>query len=210
MPPPGWAQPSFGSTPVGAVIAFAGKLGPPLPAGASPPDVPDPVIDGHVTDAIESLGWMLCDGRQLQTGQYPELFAALGYLYGGSDNTFMLPDYRGYFLRGEDAGALVDKDSGMRTDAAGGETKSQTVGSRQTDALHTHQHAYDTAPAPATPSQSGKAAGSTTTAPTLTSEPTDDAQSPPGTINVSQYETRPINIYVNYLIKFTYGLLQTS
>jgi microcystin-dependent protein len=47
----------------------------------------------HETVQIEAWGWMLCDGRLLEVEQYPELFAALGYLYGGSDNSFKIPDY---------------------------------------------------------------------------------------------------------------------
>ncbi|RIY13279.1 tail fiber protein [Hymenobacter rubripertinctus] len=40
-------------------------------------------------------GWVLCDGRELSTLQYPALFAALGTCYGGNGlTTFALPDVR--------------------------------------------------------------------------------------------------------------------
>jgi len=44
---------------------------------------------------VEQTGWMLCDGRMLETAQYPELFASLGYVYGGEGGSFAIPDYRG-------------------------------------------------------------------------------------------------------------------
>ncbi|NBV15060.1 phage tail protein [Janthinobacterium sp.] len=82
--PPYVAPHGLGDTPVGAVIAFAGA---------------------HAGEGLESQGWMECDGRMLASHLYPELFVVLGYLYGGADGQFGLPDYRGAFLRGEDAGA---------------------------------------------------------------------------------------------------------
>ena len=42
-------------------------------------------------EALEAWGWMLCDGRPLDTHLYPELFATLGYLYGGSGASLSLP-----------------------------------------------------------------------------------------------------------------------
>ncbi len=34
---------------------------------------------------------MVCDGRSLEAAKYPELYAMLGYKYGGSDNEFNIP-----------------------------------------------------------------------------------------------------------------------
>jgi hypothetical protein len=36
-------------------------------------------------------GWALCDGKSLQVSDYPELFAVIGYQYGGSDESFLTP-----------------------------------------------------------------------------------------------------------------------
>lgn len=46
-------------------------------------------------------GWLICMGEWLSAAQYPELFAAIGYIYGGSGDSFMIPDlYAGRrFLR---------------------------------------------------------------------------------------------------------------
>jgi microcystin-dependent protein len=192
--PPLFVQPGFGDMPVGAVIAFAGAAVD--AAAASPP----------TRGGVDSLGWMACDGRLLNAHLYPELFAVLGHLYGGTDGQFALPDYRGYFLRGVDDGAGRDGDAGQRTDPAGGADLDQGVGSLQRDALQTHDHLYRSAPAPATASPSGTAAGAPAGQLALTEGGPTSSLTAPGAVNVSQTETRPKNVYVHYLIKFTYGL----
>jgi len=40
-------------------------------------------------------GWLLCDGRLFPKSNYPFLFNAIGYTFGGSGNMFRLPDGRG-------------------------------------------------------------------------------------------------------------------
>ena len=55
-------------TPVGAVVAWPGGTMPPL--------------------------WVAADGSALSTTAYPDLFAAIGYTWGGSGGTFNLPDLR--------------------------------------------------------------------------------------------------------------------
>ena len=44
--------------------------------------------------------FMFCDGRELDTTEYAELFSVIGYTYGGSGSTFNLPDLRGRTLVG--------------------------------------------------------------------------------------------------------------
>ncbi|MFV8754428.1 phage tail protein [Nannocystaceae bacterium ST9] len=195
----------FGDPPVGALMAFAGQLGPSDPATANPPATSETAGD-QVTNPIEAWGWMLCDGRSLSIYQYPELFAALGYLYGGSDGNFNIPDYRGYFWRGTDAGAGVDKDSATRTDPAGGTATNSGVGSIQPFAVQTHEHTYLAANSTAAPADPGTSASIPPGTDTLTSGGPTSSLSPPGNVHVSQNETRPSNIYVNYIIKFTSGV----
>jgi microcystin-dependent protein len=48
--------------------------------------------------------FLLCDGASYTTSAYPELFAVVGYLYGGSGSNFLLPDMRGRMPVGRDAG----------------------------------------------------------------------------------------------------------
>jgi hypothetical protein len=61
--------------PPGTVIAFAGNHAP--------------------------RGYLLCDGREVDVLNYPDLFRAIGTIYGGNGTSkFKLPDFRGMFLRG--------------------------------------------------------------------------------------------------------------
>ena len=183
MPFPG--RPNLGGVPVGAVSAYAGPLAPEQGAAVVP---------------IEAWGWMLCDGRTLSAADYPELFAVLGTLYGGSDGTFCIPDYRGTFLRGTDHGSGNDPDAPVRMAARGGTTLG--VGSSQASALQDHGHRYE-----AVVGQSGGEPGAAPGGPTQQNPETSggpvsgpNAQRP---VRTSQHETRPANIAVNYIIKYT-------
>lgn len=60
--------------PSGVMVPFAGKT------------VPD--------------GWLLCNGASLAKASYPDLFTAIGYTWGGSGNTFYLPNYNGRHILG--------------------------------------------------------------------------------------------------------------
>src|SRR5690606_19260948 len=59
---------------------------------------------------------LVCDGREFATEELPELFAVIGYTYGGSNETkrFRIPDYRGYFLRGASLSSGIDPDADDR------------------------------------------------------------------------------------------------
>jgi microcystin-dependent protein len=185
-PPGSSARAGRGDLPVGSVTAFAGQVGA-AAAGATTP--------------IEAHGWMLCDGRSLPIAQYPELFAALGHLYGGSDATFRIPDYRGYFLRGVDDGRGMDPDASARRQAPQGEPRG--IGSTQDCALQAHEHHYDTPVAGPVGTAPGTTPGLTTPPHPETTRggPVPDRRSSTP-IRTSAAETRPANIYVNYIIKF--------
>ena len=47
--------------------------------------------------------FMLCDGSALDTTEYSELFSVIGYTYGGSGDSFNIPDLRGKVLVGCDS-----------------------------------------------------------------------------------------------------------
>lgn len=55
---------------------------------------------GDDTSSLKST-WHLCDGKELFCDQWPELFQAIRYSNGGTENTFSLPDLRGMFIRGK-------------------------------------------------------------------------------------------------------------
>jgi hypothetical protein len=78
------------------------------------------------------VGWMICNGASLSTTTFSLLFSKIGYSYGGSGDTFRLPDLRGEFIRSWDGGRGVD---------AG-----RTVGSAQGDLFKSHNHPLTTGP----------------------------------------------------------------
>lgn len=43
----------------------------------------------------DHVGWLLCDGRPLNVNDFRQLFAVIGYSFGGSGSTFNLPDPMG-------------------------------------------------------------------------------------------------------------------
>lgn len=47
-------------------------------------------------------GWLLCYGQSISKTTYPDLFAIIGYTYGGSGNNFNIPDLRGRTVAGLD------------------------------------------------------------------------------------------------------------
>jgi microcystin-dependent protein len=68
-------------------------------------------------------GWLAANGAAVSRTTYATLFAAIGTTYGAGDGstTFTLPDLRGEFVRGFDAGRGVDT--------------GRTIGSAQLDAF---------------------------------------------------------------------------
>jgi microcystin-dependent protein len=81
--------------PIGAVVPFAG-VGP----------------------TLIKTNFILCNGSPYDQTQpqYQALFAALGNAHGTATNgNAILPDYRGYFLRGVDASGTVDKNASTRS-----------------------------------------------------------------------------------------------
>lgn len=177
--------------PVGSIITFAGKLEK-FTKGMTP--------EKFVTYP-ELYGWMICDGTPLKVQQYPELYAVLGNLYGtsglGENMTFCLPDLCGQFLRGI---GIDNCSTDGRTAAPNGDPNG--VGSTQGDAFQSHVHSY-TKP-------SGMATGGNAesvdlgTISDVTKPPMAEQGAPD--VKVSKVETRPTNVFVYFLIKYTYKL----
>jgi len=78
-------------------------------------------------------GWVTCDGGSYSTTTYSNLFAAIGYTFGGSGAVFNVPDMRGMFVRGSGTNASF-------TNANGDYYSAGTVGTEQADALKSHTH----------------------------------------------------------------------
>jgi hypothetical protein len=186
--------------PAGTIVAFGGKVSP--------------------------AGWVLCDGSTVSRTTYATLFAAIGTNFGGGDgvSTFNLPDLRGRFMRGMDAGAGRDPDAASRTVSNSGGSSGDNVGSLQdhataipvnpflTDNTGSHTHANGVYDRVLTHSGLSTAPGS---------DSSDSSGSEPDIIHsVSMLfagahahrigggfgaggdkETRPRNVAVNFLIK---------
>ena len=80
-------------TPAGGIICFGGATAP--------------------------AGWLLCNGAAVSTTTYPDLFAAIGYTYGGSGTTFKLPSLKTRVPVGYEAGdtnfGTLGQQGGART-----------------------------------------------------------------------------------------------
>lgn len=92
-------------------------------SGGSPPGTV--VMYGGAT---APSGWLLCNGQPVSRTTFAALFAAIGVNFGGGDGTttFNVPDMRGEFPRGHDAGRGID---------AG-----RALGSAQAAELASHTH----------------------------------------------------------------------
>jgi microcystin-dependent protein len=182
----------MGTIPIGSVVAFGGIV---EPGQIDPPP-----------------GWLLCDGSAVSRTTYAALFAAIGTSSGAGDgqDTFNLPDHRGNFLRGVDDGVGRDKYAAARHAATAGGNTGDTIGSVEgwytaapattgfaTDTQGSHNHAVQHLP---DSSSWYFIAGSHYAA-----WNTDSVNTSPGGahghgVTGGDAESRPINLYVNFLI----------
>ncbi len=141
---------------------------------------------------VAPAGWVFCDGSsQLRADPaYSRLFGVIGTAHGTADGThFNLPDYRGRFLRGVDGTAGRDPDKTARTAMAAGGVSGNNVGSTQGDELRSHAHVLPIRVISGIANNVGGGMGI-------------DTGNPKGTTNATGgNETRPVNAYVNYIIK---------
>lgn len=86
-------------------------------------------------------GWLLCDGSSLATADYPDLFAAIGYQFGGSGASFNLPDLRDRFPVG--AGSTYSLGS---TGGSNSVTLSTSDMPNHDHSVHTHLEGLAVAP----------------------------------------------------------------
>lgn len=158
--------------PTGTVVPFAGPVG----------QIPD--------------GWLLGDGTEIDRVDYADLFAAIGTAHGEGDgaSTFQLPDYRGMFLRGVDYGRSLDPDRTSRSNFRGGSFGDQ-VGSLQGPAFSRHGHSLG---AFGLCDASGAHNGGLF--PLVNIFAGCHARTVSGTTGGN--ETRPWNVYVNFIIKY--------
>jgi len=155
------------------------------------PELPPPGSIMAFAGTTAPPGWLFCDGTAVNRTQYPELFAAIGIAHGNGDGTttFNLPDYRGRFLRGVNGTAGLDPDAGNRAAMNPGGNTGNNVGSVQLDEFKLHHHTYTTK-------------GTTYTRAWALSDPFWANESSADTTETGGNETRPVNAYVNWIIKY--------
>jgi len=188
--------------PAGAILAFGGATAP--------------------------TGWLLCEGALVSRTTYANLYAAILNAHGSGDGTttFALPDYRGRFIRGRDGAVTRDPNAATRTAANTGGNTGDNVGSVQPNAaarpattafsgtaaatgsatLTAHQHGPAIGGTNFVTSGSGVAAsiqvgGSSYIQQGLTSSANIDHSHSVSISGGGDNETRPLNAYVNYIIK---------
>jgi microcystin-dependent protein len=182
-------------TPVGTILSFAG-----------------------VYEDSPGANWRLCAGQSVRVKDFQQLYKVIGTAWGRGDqypNTFNLPDLRGMFLRGVARGLSTDPDRESRSGTNGGNVGDH-VGSRQEYATalplsrqfttgnesrrHTHPASTNaiTEGGPNTfdadDERGVKGSASVTVG--------DNIQLHTHTVDTGgDAETRPRNIYVNYIIR---------
>jgi microcystin-dependent protein len=139
-------------------------------------------------------GWLACDGSQILISDYTSLFLAIGCTFGCVPAPyFLLPDLRGYFVRG--------------WGATGGVDPGRTFASVQQSELEKHKHISSNNDCQDYAFVNGVGTGvynAWCDTNGIGSGPlaslTDDGTFPEQTANVGN-ETRPINIALLYCIK---------
>jgi len=136
-------------------------------------------------------GWFFCNGASLDREEYKDLFDVIGVAFGAPDpDTFNLPDLRGRFIRGVDHGTGRDPDAALRKFSYKGGNTGNKVGSVQDDELKKHKHQW----------RGYRACGSGDRV-VRSKDPigSDDIQD--ACFETGGNETRPKNVYVNWIIK---------
>lgn len=165
-------------------------------------------------------GTLECAGQLLNIADQPNLYAVLGTRYGGDGiTTFRLPDLRGEFIRGWDHGRGLDPNASTRTNAGGGITGDH-VGTNQlgcagpisiTGGAITigdpfcsgTDYVYGPSSKPFGYGRKSTPGGSTYGGSDWDTTNINDAASITGTLalsGTSGAETRPVNIYMMYVI----------
>lgn len=178
--------------------------------------------------ATAPAGFLNCDGTSYPKATYPNLAAVLnngpsgpnGSAFGGSTSNFDVPDLRGRFLRGTDSGSGRDPNAGSRTAMKSGGNLGNSIGSIQDDSVRQHSHpitdpghvhnirtrnTYENATNDSGAGSSqlledevNNVTTGTTNRPNALKAPSNITQTD---LSVGS-ETRPINAYVSYIIKY--------
>jgi microcystin-dependent protein len=168
--------------PIGSVLPYAGG------------------VSSSNENQLIQAGYIPCDGRglSLTDPDYSALKSVIGNAYGADANLFYVPDYRGRFLRGVDDKAGNDPDANSRTaprpDLPLGDqgNTGDAVGSLQGCQIRSHSHTYSMH------TGSHKCNYGSLIGPGVFTGGTAQATSS----STGGLETRPVNLYVNYVIRY--------
>jgi hypothetical protein len=186
------------TAPIGSIVAHAGNVDP--------------------EEFEPTTGWMLCDGRRLNrtVAANAALFEAIGFSWGGDGGSrFNIPDLRGYFLRGVDERRppeVKDPDNLTRTENNPGGNTGDRVGSIQSYATgkpagggfysessgrHNHNIRVET-----NAYRDVNGQNNTVAVPGSGTLTTEEGGAHEHRVLGADKETRPINAYVNWIIRF--------
>ena len=185
--------------PVGCVIPYAGPV--------ADSDAGGTVDLAQIRAMLSAAGWLYCDGSPYACADHLLLFGVIGSRFGSATADgvaqFCVPDLRGRFIRGVDVKGGIDPGDRKTPDG----TTSFEVGTEQADAFQGHEHTYISSGGGLTVTMTAGAAQTNTIGPipdTSTTgilvDPSDNGQSDGAPR--SSTETRPVNIALNYLIRW--------
>jgi microcystin-dependent protein len=99
--------------------------------------MPIAAITAYAANGAIPPGWLLCDGQAVSRTTYPELFTAIGTIYGNGDNstTFNVPNLTNEFIRGFGAGRTLGV---AQSGAILAHTHAVSITSGNVSADHTH------------------------------------------------------------------------
>lgn len=98
--------------------------------------------------AAPNVKWMLCEGQSLLVANYADLFALVGYSFGGAGANFNLPNMKGKFVAGFDSSGPAE----YQTIGQGAGANDVTL---TKDQIPTHTHVLDNGIDTATQSDPG-------------------------------------------------------
>ncbi|MFD1601493.1 phage tail protein [Flavobacterium artemisiae] len=165
--------------------------------------------------ALNALGWLPCDGASYPKKTYIYLALSISNNFGGTggfEGNFNVPDLRGRFLRGVSNSSQRDPDTATRTAISAGGNTGNNVGSLQnfatskpnipftTDSAGQHLHNVPHLPVN---NNAYAIAGSHYGLWNEGSVTTSTSGNHIHTLSGFDTENRPINSYVNFIIKFS-------
>ena len=179
---------------VETAVETATGMGLNVPIGTTAPFGGD-ITDAATSDALKAQGWLGCIGQQLDTrGEYADLFGAIGHIYGGAGSVFQPPDLRGLFMAGPTDALPIGRILRKSTTAA-----PRAAFATSTDGAHAHTLHH----VPESAYLGDWCLGHWSSAWTeVSSEIVRGGAHAHSIIKGGDSETRPVNLALDYIIKF--------